>query len=1043
MPQKSRLKIRDKYYIMANMKKRFVLIFLILILLGGLAVVYINRILLPVKVKALIVQKAQEYLHRKIHLGSIHFNLIKGFTIKDLTIFDKDSETTPFIHLDEATFSILYTPIIKNKNIIIPSLRIHNPSIGLTRIKEDTWNFSDMVPSQKDENVPKNPFSFYFGHIVVSNGKISFSDLSLVSPLSEVVENLNMEVSYSLTGIIHCNLEAEAPLSGSSLALKGDYTIANKKITAQINAANILLEKYVPVYLKNPFVELKKGELKTLSANLTHLDKEIELEGSLEFKDADLILASGQEIRGHFKTFHSAFSSKDNLIRLTGDLEATDASWQLDEQHHILGQLKVNLLTLKQKNNKLELESDVSLQQAQLQWGPDILLSADLKTSRTSFLMIEQTLQVNTDVNLDIRQGQFGEDKDFKGTLTMPKLVLDAQAGNITVAGDMDIRSGDVQFGETQGFKGDMKTTDTKLVLQGKKFTFESKAVLDNSIVKIGSTGIQGNPSFNLNLSYDPAQEIPLNYEGTFDPRLMILTGLPYIGEAKDIQGEIEFETDKIHFPRLSAVILDASIELSGEMSQLINPYLEIKAQIKQVDPGKLVPLIPDLFAKAQISEATGPIDIDLDFKGNALAPLEAEATMYAKLDHVTIASPKLPEQIKDITGIIKYSKDHLEWQNLTGMFQNKIYSISGNLENFSKPVVKTSLAADDLELNAHINILNNAIQIITLNGKYLHSDFGIKGDVHYNPDTDFDLDLSAEVNFDLKDAMALAPRFKDRLDQLDPAGNFFMSGILKGTLKDWRHWVLVFTATSPAVSLLNYTIEDVFLKYEQRDENINQCDLQAFIYDGVLKLTSTTDLRSEGMPFRLTAQLENTDLRKVIEDSKFRKQDISGNFSSYLTLRGFLSDIKKMEGHGQIRIRDGRLWELDLFKGLGKLLLIPEYHDIVFTAASTDFTVGHERILTDNLEIISQPVTLKGKGSIDFAGNINFDIGSEFNTRTIEESDSIKKTMTAILTQTNDYLTIKISGTLKEPKYAVTTTPVNVIEKTRDLIKEGLESIF
>jgi len=99
--------------------------------------------------------------------------------------------------------------------------------------------------------------------------------------------------------------------------------------------------------------------------------------------------------------------------------------------------------------------------------------------------------------------------------------------------------------------------------------------------------------------------------------------------------------------------------------------------------------------------------------------------------------------------------------------------------------------------------------------------------------------------------------------------------------------------------------------------------------------------------------------------------------------------------------------------------------------------------VATEDLSLKSEPLSLICRGSVDFKGNLDFYVFSQFSEETIAQSDSLKKTITALLTQTGDYLTIRLTGTLAEPHYVVVPSSVDVIEKAKDLLIEGLQNIF
>lgn len=1027
---------------MASMKKKMIFILITLIVLGGIAIFSINQFFLPGKIKQLVINKAQETLKRKVTFGSIHFNLIRGFTVRDLTVYEKDSDSKPFVHIDEATFSLLFTPIFKENKFIIPSLTIINPAVLIVRQKDSLWNFSDLLPGTEAREEKKFPHSFFIGKILLTGGKVKFLDESLPTPLEESFEGIDLKAGLSLKKAVNYKFDVKIPKSQSSLSISGDFDLPTHKLTANVSASNILLDRYLPAYYKNEHFSLEQGQLKSAAFTVTRKGNDIQFEGAFELAQADIKLESAREIRGDFKSSHLSLGLKDKSVELIGDLVLNGAEVQLGTDQKLKGNIKINELSLKQNDQKLEIKSDFWIEGGQLQLGNEIFVNSDLKTAQTQFSWIKNDYQLKSDLQLDVREAILSPERKLSGQFAAANLALNSVNGEIQASTDLEIKSADLKLGENREFKGEIFSKDAKLNLKDKVIDFQSEMEIKNADFKIGNISMAGNPTLSLAVLFDPAQPVSLKYNGSLDPKSMTLKGIPYVDEVVDVNGMINIETDKILFPSLRITTHETPLVLSGQLSQFDAPHLDVKLTAQAIDLEKWSSLAPEAMAKAHITSLSGLADIDLHFAGLASAPMDADLTIQSKINKAALTSDKFPDKIQDISGEIDYAKDLLSWKELGATFREKVYSSTGQLENFAKPVIKTSLASDQIELDAHVNILNNAFQILLLTGTYIHSDFDLKGDIHLLEE-DQSLDMSGKIDLDLADIVALAPDLKEQINKFNPSGKLAVSGIIKGALKDTLNWSLVLNATSPEIKIVNYKINDITFKYEQRDQNINNCDITALFYGGIFQSKLSADLRESKLPFRLMAQLEKTDLARFKNDTRLKDEDISGFLSGYLSSQGYLGDFKSMNGQGQARIEDGRLWQLNLFKGLGKLLLIPEYKDIVFTAASADFTIGDKRLSTNNLELTSTPLTLSGQGWMDFDGNLNFDIVSQFNTEPIEESKSIKRTMTAIMAQTNEYLTIKISGTLKDTKYSVKVSPGNMLEKTRDLIKEGIQSVF
>ncbi|HQP10331.1 MAG TPA: AsmA-like C-terminal region-containing protein, partial [Candidatus Omnitrophota bacterium] len=390
-----------------------------------------------------------------------------------------------------------------------------------------------------------------------------------------------------------------------------------------------------------------------------------------------------------------------------------------------------------------------------------------------------------------------------------------------------------------------------------------------------------------------------------------------------------------------------------------------------------------------------------------------------------------LPEMFTGVSGNVYYKKDFLRWQNLKGHYKEKPYTFNGELHDFSRPLIDTTAIGEHINLTAQVKVLRSAFQLIAFTGRWFDSSFDLKGDVHLFNNDDADIDLRGKLDLNLENIGSFFPQLKDRMQQAHLLGVLSGQGVFMGKWSDWRNWQLAFDGTSEKIMLKGYPLEKVAFKFTQRDRTISKCNLASMVYGGNLDVLSSVDLRSDHAPFTATISVKNLDFAKYREDKKPKNKRLAGILQGSAELKGSALELKKMTGQGSVNIANGHLWHWSVLSGITKALLIPEFEHSVFTEARGDFTVGDGKISSNNLRMASQYVTLNGKGWIDFDTNLNFDIKPEFSELAILQSDSLKKGPTSIITQTDNYLNIKISGTLAHPHHWVEKSPMKIIEGT------------
>ena len=126
--------------------KKIIIAFILLFGLLTATVIYVNTAVLPTKMKSLIVRGIEERTGKKVSLDALHFNVFKGFVLRNLTIYD---ETRTFLSLEECDCTFLLWPFFK-KQIIIPTIKLKRPVLYLQRRSDGSFNIGDFLQAQKN-----------------------------------------------------------------------------------------------------------------------------------------------------------------------------------------------------------------------------------------------------------------------------------------------------------------------------------------------------------------------------------------------------------------------------------------------------------------------------------------------------------------------------------------------------------------------------------------------------------------------------------------------------------------------------------------------------------------------------------------------------------------------------------------------------------------------------------------------------------------------------------------------------------------------------
>jgi hypothetical protein len=83
--------------------------------------------------------------------------------------------------------------------------------------------------------------------------------------------------------------------------------------------------------------------------------------------------------------------------------------------------------------------------------------------------------------------------------------------------------------------------------------------------------------------------------------------------------------------------------------------------------------------------------------------------------------------------------------------------------------------------------------------------------------------------------------------------------------------------------------------------------------------------------------------------------------------------------------------------------------------------------------------MNLSCNGKIDLSGNLNFTINALLNQELVQNSASLRKVVTSILSSASGVLTIKLSGDVQNPKYKIIPATADIINRIREFLTEDI----
>ena len=93
-----------------------------------------------------------------------------------------------------------------------------------------------------------------------------------------------------------------------------------------------------------------------------------------------------------------------------------------------------------------------------------------------------------------------------------------------------------------------------------------------------------------------------------------------------------------------------------------------------------------------------------------------------------------------------------------------------------------------------------------------------------------------------------------------------------------------------------------------------------------------------------------------------------------------------------------------------------------------------------------SPQMSLHAQGKMDFDGNLDYTVRSESN-KDIDEAikDNLLDILSSVLTKAGEFITVKVTGTIKDPEYRTVSTVVESLKEIKPLerLRDQLKGIF
>ena len=609
------------------------------------------------------------------------------------------------------------------------------------------------------------------------------------------------------------------------------------------------------------------------------------------------------------------------------------------------------------------------------------------------------------------------------------KILSQELAANLTLK-DLSTREFSVYYSDLGDLVSGLVELQAKINLKNKILQVYLNSKGDNLVFAKDNLKAKLNSNLQSKIEYNLDTK-KLEFNGICDIWQADILGIDFLGQIKNLSGKFVFNQDSLIADSVKAQLLGVPFEIKLSIKDFSTRALSINTDF---DLSILPSIAKDKFNSSLINSASGKAILSVKVQPDHQGVWGAQGSL--DISDADLKLDKVAYPIEDIVGSFEFSRQGLSWLDAKFKYQGENYKSSGTLFDFTSPKIKLKLYSEDLSVVGDFDLLDKKIKIAQLKGKYLDSQFLVSGDIDPSDPVKLQLNLTGKINLELSNLNKILEKTYSGIKAISPSGQLDAQFSLNGSVKDFKNCYLQVKSTSSNFSLYGLKATDLSLDYLQELGIAKIPAMHMGFYDGTIEGSGALNLNTAELAYRLELRSSGVKLEKLILDTSSKHKNIAGIFLGEVKLNGAGSDLNKIDGAGSFAISRGRLGDLNLLQGLGKLLLAKDLGSIEFTGCTCDFLLKNKFVYTDNLKLTSSIVNLAGPIKIGFDSSLEGALNVEIIGEMVPLDGTFKDVTTAIIGQGGGkFGVIKLSGKLSEPKYVFKTDVANIIQ--------GLANVF
>jgi len=235
-------------------------------------------------------------------------------------------------------------------------------------------------------------------------------------------------------------------------------------------------------------------------------------------------------------------------------------------------------------------------------------------------------------------------------------------------------------------------------------------------------------------------------------------------------------------------------------------------------------------------------------------------------------------------------------------------------------------------------------------------------------------------------------------------------------------------TGKGLGVGLLDFVAEECAVQMHVKGKRACFPSITGLLYGGDFKATAEffPDTATTNVRYEIGGEIADADF--MLLASALKGEDVDayeGALTGSARVTGLLGKGhgRTAEGNGEVRIRDGHLFDIPLFGGLTEAVskFIPGFRRLVAqTDGGGSFTIADGKVHSEDMEIKGVVLSVEGTGDYYLDGRLDYVV----RLKILRDFTFFGKVVKGIVYPVRKLLEFRLGGTLTEPNWALTMIP-------------------